>query len=239
MSISTPGSAQWRQANAAELNALMDRVMQQTGQQDLAQDAAAAAEKALSGIYHQAVVDAGGNRQAGLQAVQRHSESVFRLAGLVPQITGDDPAAASTALRQAQQVLRDAGIDDPQFIYPWLRQNVRNDQVLRGAGLDPQRVRHVDSPWSHADLDGLMGITRQMLTEYRGQDGETLSSDEIDRQMDRMWSYAQQHGVGNSYVPPAPAVDPGSEGQNEDPSAAGENSAETFSVLDLNIPRRV
>ena len=229
--VSMPGSAQWRQANASQLNALIDRVMQQTGQRGLAEDAARAAENALTDLYHQAMVNSGGNQQTALQAVQHHTQSVFRLAGLVPQITGNDSAAASSALRQAQQVLRDAGINDPQFLYPWLRSNVSNDQVLRGAGLDPQRVRHVDSPWAHADLQGLMGIAREMLTQYRGSDGQRLNDQEISSYMDQAWNLARQHGIGSQYVVPAPA----------DPTATDstDGSTETFTVQDVNVPRRV
>ena len=226
MSVSMPGSAQWRHAHASQLDALMQRIMQHTGQRGMAEDAARAAESALNGIYHQAMVDSGGNQQVAQRAMEAHTDSVFRLAGLVPQITGDDPAAGSAALREARQVLRQAGIDDPQFMYPWLRSNVQNDQVLRSAGLDPERVRHIDSPWAHMDLQGLMGLARQMLTEYRGSGGERLSEQQISGYMDQAWSYARQHGVGSQYVAPAD-------------TATVDGEAETFSVQDLNIPRRV
>ena len=227
MPISPPGTTQWRQANAPRLDALYQQVLQQTGEQGLAQDAARAAESALRDIYNQAMVNSGGNQQVALQAMEQHTPAVIRLAGLVPQITGDDPAAGATALREARQTLRQVGIEDPQFMYPWLRQNVQNDQVLRGAGLDPERVRHIESPWSHVNLDGLMGFARQMLSEYRTRDGDSLSENQISDYMDQAYAYAHRHGVGSQYV--ASASDNATETSN----------TETFTVQDLGIPRRV
>ena len=226
MSVSAPGSAQWRQAHSSQLNALMQRVMQQTGQQDVAEDAARAAEAALSDIFHQTVVSSGGDQEAAIRATQYYSSAVFQLAGLVPQITGDDARAGSAALREARQILQGVGIDDPQFMYPWLRTNVENDQILRGAGLDPERVRHVDNPWAHADLEGLMGLARQMLTQYRDADGRRLSDSDIARYMDQAYDAARRNGVGTRYVAP-----------NAEDSASA--TGETFTVQDLNIPRRI
>ena len=221
-----PGSSQWRQSHASQLDALMQRVIRQTGERGLAQEAVQAAENALIDLYHQAMVNSGGDRSAALRAVEHHTESVFELAGLVPQIVGDDPESASTAIRQAQRVLHRLGHEDPTFMYPWLRANVDSDRVLRGAGLDPQRVRHVDSPWAYADLEGLMGMVHQMLAEYRDRDGQRLSQGQIEGYMDQAWAYAHHHGVGAQYVPPAP------------PNAESE-PAETLRVQDLHIPRRV
>ncbi len=249
----SPGSPGWRQSHAPQLNALFQRVLDQTGQRGLAEEAIRAAESALNGMYHQVMIDSGGNSPYAVQVMNAHTESVVRLAGLVPQITGDDPTAGSAALREAQQVLRGMGISDPQFMYPWLRANVNDDQVLRSAGLDPQRVRHVDSPWAHADLDGLMGIARQMLSQYRGTDGQRLSEDQISQYIDQAYTMARHHGVGSQFTPPPSTLPPPpppaprratSDGTNRTPATDdGEPPADAtdagFSVQDMNFPRRV
>ena len=203
---------------------IYQRVLAQTGDQAAAQEAVLNARNTLSDIYHQTMIATGGDEQASHAAVARYTQQVMQLAGLVPAIKGNDPAAAANALRQAMTLLTSNGLRDRTALYPWLREHVTNDQVLRDAGFDPEAVRRADTPWAHTDLEALMSLVRDSLLRYRNADGTPLTTEQIEAQLDQARAAARRYGVGTSYTAPA----------------AGETAPTgTVTVAAFSFPRRV
>src|SRR5687768_9264561 len=135
---------------------LYQRVLRETGDPRLADQAVVNAQKALDDLYHTAMVRTGGDQAASNQAVNQYSAQILRVAGLLPAIQGNDANRAGPALREAWGILQNAGITNKEAFHPWLHANVPSDDALRSAGFDPAEVhRPPNTPWAYADLDAL------------------------------------------------------------------------------------
>lgn len=210
-------------------NDLYQRILQQTGSAETAQQAVANARNALSSIYHDAVVRAGGDESAGYNTVNQYTRQVMQLAGMIPSITGGDTAAATASLRQATSLLEANGMRDRSVMYQWLREHVTNDEVLRGAGFDPAAVKRVDSgAWAYADTEALLALARDALVKYRGADGRPLTNEYIDSMIEQGRAAARRYGVGSARTEGTTAG-----------TAAGTAAAGTVTVAAFNFPRRV
>lgn len=84
---------------------------------------------------------------------------------LIPAITGTDQEAATNALKRAIDILiHNRGLKGPEPYYHWLARNVKNDNVLRGAGIDPEEMRRATAPGDpHPDVAALLDISRTMM----------------------------------------------------------------------------
>src|SRR5262245_3230510 len=87
------------------------------------------------------------------------------LKALIPTITGSDPAAATAALRRGLTICKNQfGYTGPEPLYQWLSKNVKNDDVLRGAGIDPEEMRRATAPGDpHPDVAALLEISKNIL----------------------------------------------------------------------------
>lgn len=102
-------------------------------------------------------------RVAGLNPEEVNPERSIK--HLLPAITGANPTEAKAALRQAIKILVDfRGLKGPEPYYRWLSKNVKNDDVLRGAGIDPDAMRKAIDPGDpHPDVAALLDAARTMM----------------------------------------------------------------------------
>lgn len=195
---------------------LRTRVLGRTGDQALANEAAANAKYALDQIFHQTMVATGGDKVAADAAVARHASQVARLAELIPTIRGDDPSAGGAALREATRLLQGVGLKSPEALHGWLRRNVQNDETLQNAGFDPEAVRKLPLPDGlPTDREALLDLVRQNLLR-----AGVLDTEEVEGYLDVARKAMERLNIGEPTPEPAP-------------------EGETISVASLGIPRRV
>jgi hypothetical protein len=121
------------------------------------------ARTALSDVYHSTMVNTGADSDAARRAVQAKLGAVMQLARLLPKVRGD--IAASTdergrALKEALDIVRSSDLGRVKALYPWLNQTIKEDAVLRAAGLDVAAIRKAGGD---QDLKNLLGLLRTAL----------------------------------------------------------------------------
>src|SRR5262249_9554480 len=119
---------------------------------------------------------------------------------LIPTIKGTDKQAAIDALRKALTALRDfRGYTGPEPLYFWLSKNVKDDDVLRGAGIDPDKVKEATKPADpHPDVAALLQISRNMLEMFAAQNGLPPPSDQDVEEMGRAFRAFTGSGTGTA-----------------------------------------
>lgn len=198
------GAPSWNVPAGAGLNELYQQVLRQTGDQNVANEAVANAQRALDDIYNQTMISTWADEGASRAAQQRLTPQILRVAALLPTIQGQDTGRAGAALTEAMGVLEGSGLRDRTALYPWLNEHITDDGVLQAAGFDPAEVRKPpDTPWAHADLESLIALGRDMLERYVSPTGVRLTSAEIDSTIDQARTAARRLGVGSAFTAPA------------------------------------
>ena len=87
---------------------------------------------------------------------------------LVPAITGSNEPRAAQALHEALRIARDRfGLNGPELLYGWLKDNVSSDWVLTENHIDPEAVRNFGAPADlHPDVAALVLAARAVLERF-------------------------------------------------------------------------
>ena len=87
---------------------------------------------------------------------------------LVPAITGSNEPRAAQALHEALRIARDRfGLNGPELLYGWLKENVTSDWVLTENHIDPEAVRNFGAPADlHPDVAALVMAARVVLERF-------------------------------------------------------------------------
>jgi hypothetical protein len=130
---------------------------------DTALDIVRDARAALSGIYHSTMIATQADPQASMRAVREKLSAVMQLARLMPMIKGDISGSAEDrgrALSRALDIVRERDMGRVKALYPWINTHVKDDDVLRAAGLNVEAVRNAGGD---KDLRALLSLLRTAL----------------------------------------------------------------------------
>lgn len=100
---------------------------------------------------------------------------------LIPAITGTNEPRAAQALHEALRIARDRfGLNGPQLLYGWLKDNVSSDWVLTENHIDPEVVRNFGAPPDlHPDVAALVTAARAMMDRFAATDGNSPDAESL------------------------------------------------------------
>jgi hypothetical protein len=175
---------------------LYREVLQATGSPEAAKKAVKQAQAALEDLYHRTMIACGGDATIANRVVFENTTRMFRLAALMPTIKGSNVVEAGKALREATELLRQAGYTNSRSFHPWLREHIKSDEVLRRAGFDPEEVRRYEYSWAYADVDALEAIARDIAARYRNPDGSAVDPVILEKLIKQGRETCKAWGVG-------------------------------------------